>query len=806
MAEEKQPKISIIVPIYNVENYLNRTLYSATNQTLKEIEIICVDDNSTDSSKDILKKYAERDHRIKCIWHNQNIGVGISRKHGIQIAKGKYIMFLDGDDALDLNACRELYHIIEKEHSDIVQFGTKVEPIGEIQENEINKLENFLNPFLGGRLVAKRFGDITNECFSNKKFNFSLWNKIYDTNVVKNAVQYYSDSRFNIAEDLYLFFLISFLSKIYVGIKDKYYYYQFGAGITGGTRKLNDMRFRDKVNQGDILRLLRKFVDEYDPAYNTEPALKQIEKIFTEDVTYNWFWHGSEMSSIKNSLKYACDKFDDFEIISRVLEMYYGCEYKKQHSIIEQIQDSYDFIECKTIKTIGVFYFRMNNGGIERVISKLIPIWLSKGYKVILFTDELPSSEDYPYPKQIKRITLPKICDTNKDEFKARMQYLNRMIQLYEIDTIVYHAWIWKYALVDILAAKISGVSFIMHIHSFFAQGLKSASANDAYETVRISQVYKLCNAIVTLTETDKNWWSIYHPYVYKMLNPLPFKINEIEQTKVSQKKELLWIGRISREKQPIEALKILQRIIDSGYDIKLRIVGHADDKEYYKEFLEVIEKQGLKDSVILSGYHVNVDQFYKNSAVILCTSEYEGFLMTLAESKAYGIPAVIYNLPNLDMVQQNKGMVVVKQGDFNAAAQAVIDLIADCKKRELLGIEARHSIEKIYSTDIAAQWDDLFSSISNDQKNQMSTVDMDQIRIAMNMMQDFLAKGIETRKNELIWWKNQALSKRENIVQGGVDVKDITLELYRNGEMGFRYIIKYFIAWAKYKIYRKKV
>lgn len=800
---ERQPKISVIIPIYNVEKYLDHTLYSVTNQTLDELEIICVEDSSTDTSKEILQKYVGRDTRFRCIWHNQNFGVSVSRKQAIQLATGKYIMFLDGDDALDIRACRELYHVIEKEQSDIVQFGTEVEPIGKIQAAELRMVESSLVPFLG-HLTAKRPGDITNECFSEKKFNFSLWNKIYRADVVKNAIKYYADVRFNISEDLYLFFLISFFSKTYVGIQKKYYHYQFGAGITGGMRVLNDVRFQDKVQQGDILRFLREFVREYDPSNTTEPALKQIENDFAEDVSYNWFWNGNELKS-KDSLRYACEKFEDFEILSRILEAYYKCDYAKQHNVISRIQETYVFEKCKKAKTIGVFYFRMNNGGIEKVISKLIPIWMSKGYRVILFTEEFPSADDYPYPREIKRVTLPKICNGDKHEIRIRMHYLRKMLQLYEVDVLVYHAWIWKYALVDILSSKAAGVSVVMHMHSFFAQGLKSAAAHDAYETVRITQVYKLCDAIVTLTETDKSWWSIHHSNVYKMLNPLPFELDQIKPTEVEEKTELLWIGRISREKQPIEALKIIRRIVDSGYNVKLRIVGRADDKKYYHELLQTIEKQELSDSVILSSYHLDVEPFYRNAAVIVCTSEYEGFLMTLAESKAYGIPAVIYNLPNLDMVQQNKGMVIVKQGDFDAAAQAIIELISDCEKRKTLGIEARQSVEKIYSVDIASQWDNLFSDIAI-LGCQTKVEATGYVQIALNMMLDFLAKGIEARENERIWWMNQALSKENCLIQNGADMKDLTLELYRDGKIGFKYIMKYLFAWIKYKLSGKKM
>ena len=91
------PKVSVIIPVYNVEEYLRECLDSVVNQTLKEIEIICVDDGSTDNSLEILKEYAKKDNRITVI-SRENRGVGYSRNEGISVSKGEFIAFMDPDD------------------------------------------------------------------------------------------------------------------------------------------------------------------------------------------------------------------------------------------------------------------------------------------------------------------------------------------------------------------------------------------------------------------------------------------------------------------------------------------------------------------------------------------------------------------------------------------------------------------------------------------------------------------------------------------------------------------------------------
>lgn len=118
------PKVSVIIPVYNVEEYLRECLDSVVNQTLKEIEIICVDDGSTDNSLEILKEYAKKDNRITVITQ-KNLHAGVARNAGLAVAKGEYLSFLDSDDFFELNMLEETVKIAEQENSDITFYQYK---------------------------------------------------------------------------------------------------------------------------------------------------------------------------------------------------------------------------------------------------------------------------------------------------------------------------------------------------------------------------------------------------------------------------------------------------------------------------------------------------------------------------------------------------------------------------------------------------------------------------------------------------------------------------------------------------------
>ena len=118
------PKVSVIIPIYNVEEYLSQCLDSVINQTLKELEIILIDDGSTDSSLSICQEYAKNDKRIY-VYSQQKKELGIIRNHGINLAKGEYIAFLDADDYWELTALEVLYKKAKTVNADIVLFNAK---------------------------------------------------------------------------------------------------------------------------------------------------------------------------------------------------------------------------------------------------------------------------------------------------------------------------------------------------------------------------------------------------------------------------------------------------------------------------------------------------------------------------------------------------------------------------------------------------------------------------------------------------------------------------------------------------------
>lgn len=278
-------KVSVIIPVYNAEKYLRQCLDSVVNQTLREIEIICVDDASTDGSKAILQEYAERDSRVVPVFYAENMSASQARKDGVMLAKGQYIMFLDADDTYELTACKELSVEMDKRNVDILQFGTYVDALPSVATETVVFFERFAEPYL--KPLEGR--EVFDACFKSKKYRFTIWNKIYRAELCKKAFSHIEDGFFPKAQDLYAYFVISWFAKSYIGIKNKYYHYNYGRGITGDGRAMPLTTFERHCSQSQIVGRCRFFLQSQGATSQYSGVLANIERSLIDECVNCWY-------------------------------------------------------------------------------------------------------------------------------------------------------------------------------------------------------------------------------------------------------------------------------------------------------------------------------------------------------------------------------------------------------------------------------------------------------------------------------------------------------------------------------------
>ena len=213
----KKPLVSVIIPIFNVSDYLDDCILSIRIQTYEMLEIICVNDGSTDTSLDIILHHSKADNRIKIV-NKENGGLSSARNAGLVIAQGDYIAFVDADDYIENTTIERCMNEINQSKADMIIFGAHVFGGGDIQH--LQTLSRWLSP------LRKQYigNDITEEMmFEVECASLFVWNKFYKREV---ACSHLFDETIMLGEDrIYLFDIAPSLQSV-MTIEDKLYYYR----------------------------------------------------------------------------------------------------------------------------------------------------------------------------------------------------------------------------------------------------------------------------------------------------------------------------------------------------------------------------------------------------------------------------------------------------------------------------------------------------------------------------------------------------------------------------------------------------
>ena len=303
-------KVSILVPIYNVENYLKECIDTIIQQTLTNIEILLLDDGSTDSSKDICDEYAKKDSRIRVI-HKQNSGYGATMNVGIKEAKGEYIGIVESDDKIELNMFEDLYSCVEKNKNlDVVKSCRHF--------RYINNKSEICNPNIQQPTLNKVVNIKTNPEILNINGSY-IWTSIYNRKFLINNNLYlhespgacYQDTSFEIITTLYA-------NKIYI-IDTPHYHYRLdnpGSSFKSSSKQL-------------------KLFDEYKYCYSKlKPNMltSNIQQMLNYKEFNAYFWG---LRVLDNKYKPEC--------IIRIIERYKKCtlqdlKYFDKNSLITLFQ------------------------------------------------------------------------------------------------------------------------------------------------------------------------------------------------------------------------------------------------------------------------------------------------------------------------------------------------------------------------------------------------------------------------------------------------------------------------------------
>lgn len=237
-----KPKVSIIVPVYNAENYISNTLDSILNQSLEEIEILVINDGSKDNSKKILDDYSNKYKKIE-VFHQTNSGVSVSRNKGISIAKGEYIGFVDSDDIIDKDMYKIMYEKAQECNADIVICGFLEE---DLNKNILRKFDyKFANTVLQDNKINSTYKNSLDTNLEPLGCP-AIWNKIFKTKLVKDNNLYINEN-ITVGEDFCFNIKCFCKAKVIAGV-DRNLYHYMSINPDSIMSKANDKKFINFIN------------------------------------------------------------------------------------------------------------------------------------------------------------------------------------------------------------------------------------------------------------------------------------------------------------------------------------------------------------------------------------------------------------------------------------------------------------------------------------------------------------------------------------------------------------------------------
>jgi len=318
-----KPKISIIVPIYNTEQYLPQCMDSLLNQTLTDIEIILVDDGSIDNCPVMCDEYAKQDHRIRVV-HKENGGLGYARNSGLEIATGEYVAFVDSDDYIELNAYQKLYTLASDTKADIVYFACqRFDDHGDMWLVANNHKE--IQYHTAASIRGLMFDMIANppEAKMDRDILMSVWSGLYRNEIIKEYGLKFKSERELISEDLAFNLDYLLYSSNVIATPDAYYNYR--VVVSSLSRMLRADRItknyyfyqyllewleRNNLGTESYMRATRLFIGYSRSSIRQymQSSLSKKEKMqWLKEVINNDYWKviASEYPYKKLPLKYA---------------------------------------------------------------------------------------------------------------------------------------------------------------------------------------------------------------------------------------------------------------------------------------------------------------------------------------------------------------------------------------------------------------------------------------------------------------------------------------------------------------------
>ncbi|MFI8632561.1 glycosyltransferase [Microbacterium sp. NPDC077663] len=663
-----KPRVSIIIPLYNDADHVAAALESSLSQTIKNIEVIAVDDASTDDTASIVEAFAEHDGRLRLVRLEINRSAFVARRVGIETASADHVLFLDGDDELHPRAAEIALGLAGEESADVVGFGCTViradgRPGGRYEES----MQPVHPNLRGGSILTHLFPQ-------GARAQGQLWRYLFDRSLLLRAYESLSrDLRLARVNDLPLVFLALMHAKRYVSTTEKLYRYHFRRGASGHT-----------ISSREDFDFLSSAIGSIDAICDAvHDAAATVQDSQTVVATYE----SVRLSVIGLILDYIVD-IRNIPLREWCLEALVG-RVGAQTVILAAADHCRRALPVLTDRAgaaalgrrpprhILIRASNLGTGGAQGVVVAQARHLARAGFRVTIAVESTPAAA----------FALPDGVDVFQITGQIRSQRLQAFAKLCAegdvdviIDHYIFYNETWPYFA---LIAATRGIPTIGWLHNFALRPIVDGSTRLSF----LDRHLHILATVVVLSEADVAYWKLRgFPQVTYLPNPPSPLLESIDPALSTRDApdhgiELVWWGRLQQStKQVREIIEITALLRSRGIPARAKIVGPDGPDLSAEQLASLAAERGIGTDVELVGA-VNGPELLSLAAqahIYVSTSVIEGYPLALVEAQALGLPIVMYELPWLATVQGNEGMVAVPQGDREAAADAIADLASD--------------------------------------------------------------------------------------------------------------------------------
>lgn len=684
------PRVSIVIPLFNDEEFVATALQSCLTQTLADIEIICVDDASTDATVTIVEEIRRGDARVRLIRQPENRSAFQARRAGIEAAKSPYILFLDGDDELAPHAASTALRKASSAKADVVGFGVDIITA---DSRTPRRFEAALQP----KFTELRAPDIIPALFPvGEEANGHLWRYLFETALLRSAYQDIDPHlTFYRANDLPITLLALAHAKKYVSTAERLYRYHFRRGTSGHA-----------VDGVERFAFLLSGVDPISAIWS------QIERLADQTADPQSIlrcYESARLHIIANVLR-SCVR-DTYGSLQRTCLSMLEARVGRLDVIRAAAGFCVEALDLLSLtapepdhhpaprRSVLLYTAHLDTGGLQSVLLEQAAALASAGHTVTIAVLRHTTRQlDLPPGVTVELVTGSTV---------SRIDRWLEICRDHSVDVVVDHhilyneKWAW-YA----LAALTADIPTIGWIHNFALRPIFDASQRTSFLTMHLRLLWR----VVTLSRADVAFWKLRGlEHVVYLPNPLsPLALSALEDQSPRQYPEgtveLVWWGRLDGPtKQVLHLVDTARELKVREVDFRLKIIGPASNNLTPAEVRASAVEQGVDAFIELveeldSG---SLTSELASAHLLVSTSAIEGAPLTLVEAQALGMPVVMYDLPWLSVAQGNEGMIRTAPGDPAALAEAIADVVRSRARYEQLSNASRSFARSAAAVDV---------------------------------------------------------------------------------------------------------